>query len=131
MTWIDGSTYVPMYLNEHHAEELLRVIDECEWLSDLKRRVQHYGYKYDYKKRRVDTSMYLGPLPAWAHRVAVQLHRDDLMAAVADQLIVNEYMPGQGISAHIDCEPCFGDTIVTVSLGSACEMDFIHVETKD
>ena len=44
-----------------------------------------------------------------------------------DQLIVNEYQPGQGISAHIDCEPCFKNTIVTVSLGSVYEMDFISL----
>ena len=36
-----------------------------------------------------------------------------------------------GISAHIDCEPCFEDTIVTVSLGSAYDMDFICVKTKE
>ncbi|MBY0227905.1 MAG: alpha-ketoglutarate-dependent dioxygenase AlkB, partial [Gemmataceae bacterium] len=43
------------------------------------------------------------------------------------QLIINEYLPGQGISAHVDCEPCFKDTIVTVSLGWTYEMDFIRV----
>ena len=36
----------------------------------------------------------------------------------------------QGISAHVDCLPCFKNTIVTVSLGSVYEMDFINLETK-
>ena len=40
-----------------------------------------------------------------------------------NQLIVNEYEPGQGISAHIDA-PCFGPAIATLSLGSACVMRF-------
>lgn len=48
-----------------------------------------------------------------------------------DQLIVNEYQPGHGISAHIDCEPCFKNTIVTVSLGSVYEMDFISLESGE
>ncbi|MGH8467976.1 MAG: alpha-ketoglutarate-dependent dioxygenase AlkB [Gammaproteobacteria bacterium] len=48
-----------------------------------------------------------------------------------EQLIVNEYQAGQGISAHVDCEPCFKDTIVTVSLGSTYEMDFISLESGD
>lgn len=41
-----------------------------------------------------------------------------------DQIIVNEYLPGQGISEHIDCTPCFGGTICSLSLGSSCLMDF-------
>ncbi|WP_301183733.1 alpha-ketoglutarate-dependent dioxygenase AlkB [Rhizobium sp. X9] len=41
-----------------------------------------------------------------------------------DQVIANEYLPGQGISAHVDCVPCFDDTIVSISLLSACEMVF-------
>ncbi|RZL05487.1 MAG: DUF11 domain-containing protein, partial [Pedobacter sp.] len=43
-----------------------------------------------------------------------------------DQVIINEYTPGQGISPHIDCEPCFGNTIISLSLGSACIMEFTH-----
>ena len=41
-----------------------------------------------------------------------------------DQVIANEYLPGQGISAHVDCEPCFGEVIASLSLLSACEMRF-------
>lgn len=41
-----------------------------------------------------------------------------------DQVIANEYLPGQGISAHVDCEPCLSDTIVSLSLLSSCEMLF-------
>ncbi|UPT65181.1 MAG: alpha-ketoglutarate-dependent dioxygenase AlkB [Sphingobacteriales bacterium JAD_PAG50586_3] len=31
---------------------------------------------------------------------------------------------GQGITPHIDCEPCFEDTLISISLGSYCVMDF-------
>lgn len=48
------------------------------------------------------------------------------MAREADQVIVNEYQPGQGISAHVDCVPCFGPVVAAISLGSACVMDFTH-----
>ena len=50
----------------------------------------------------------------------------DTCQKVADQVIVNEYEPGQGISNHIDCEPCFQGTIVSLSLGSGCFMDFTN-----
>ena len=45
-------------------------------------------------------------------------------------LIINEYFPGQGIANHIDCIPCFGNTVISLSLGSNCVMDFINVLTK-
>lgn len=47
-----------------------------------------------------------------------------LFASAPDQVIANEYLPGQGISAHVDCVPCFDDTIVSLSLLSRCEMVF-------
>lgn len=40
-----------------------------------------------------------------------------------EQVIVNEYLPGQGISTHID-HPGFGPTVCTISLLDDWEMDF-------
>ena len=37
---------------------------------------------------------------------------------------MNEYRPGQGISAHVDCEPCFGPVIASLSLGGSAQMVF-------
>jgi alkylated DNA repair dioxygenase AlkB len=45
------------------------------------------------------------------------------MPELPDQLIVNEYPAGEGIDAHIDA-PLFTDTIVSISLGSSCVMEF-------
>lgn len=39
-------------------------------------------------------------------------------------MIVNEYLPGQGIAAHVDCIPCFGPTILSLSLGAMTVMNF-------
>jgi alkylated DNA repair dioxygenase AlkB len=126
---IPGLGYYRDLLDEDQQLATLREVDAREWRTDLKRRVQHYGYKYDYKARAIDYSMYVGPLPSFAVDVAQLLMNDGLIEEMPDQLIVNEYEPGQGISAHIDCEPCFREPIVTISLGWAYEMDFIHVET--
>ena len=41
-----------------------------------------------------------------------------------DQLIINRYLPGQGISPHIDSPTLFGDTIACVTLGSATTILF-------
>ncbi|MCI0643148.1 MAG: alpha-ketoglutarate-dependent dioxygenase AlkB [Gemmataceae bacterium] len=128
---IPGLNFIPNFLNRDEEQRLLTEIDQLQWLTELKRRVQHYGYKYDYKARRVDGSMYLGPLPPFAEFVARRLVEQGHVEQMPDQCIVNEYRPGQGIAAHIDCEPCFQNTIVTVSLGSTYEMDFIHKDTGE
>jgi alkylated DNA repair dioxygenase AlkB len=124
---INGLTYQENFLTAEEQIAVLTEIDSRPWRDDLKRRVQHYGYIYDYKKRAVDPSMYLGPLPDFALAIAKKINQ----SKTPDQLIVNEYLPGQGIAAHIDCVPCFEDTISTISLGWAYEMDFINWRTKE
>ena len=109
---------------------LLAAVDAEPWLVDLKRRVQHYGYRYDYKARKAEPSMYLGPLPAWALPVAQRLTEGGFMAAPS-QLIVNEYQPGQGISAHIDSVPCFGPVVCSVTLGSSCVLELSAVRSNE
>lgn len=128
---ISGLQYISQYLNTNNHDSLLTAIDQSPWLDDLKRRVQHYGFKYDYKSRRIDLSMKIGELPAWALELANDLHEKQFFQELPDQLIVNEYIPGQGIAPHIDCTPCFEGTIASISLGSACVMDFTHSIRKE
>lgn len=127
---IDGLIYIPNFISKVEALNYIKAINEESWLSDIKRRVQHYGYKYNYKFRAIDYSMFLGPLPKWASSMAERLYSEKYIDVIPDQLIINEYESGQGIANHIDCEPCFGDTVISISLGSSCIMDFINVKTK-
>ncbi len=122
---IPGLTYIPDFVTRDEEAGLTASIDKQPWLTDLKRRVQHYGYKYDYKARTVTNDAYLGPLPEWIDPVAQKL------AFKPDQAIVNEYLPGQGISAHVDCVPCFDDTIASLSLGSGAIMQFTNAGRKE
>lgn len=124
---VPGLKYIPGFVPEPDEAVLSAAVDAEPWLADLKRRVQHYGYRYDYKARKVDPSMYLGPLPPWALPLAARLVSDGHMATLPDQLIVNEYEPGQGISAHVDCVPCFGPVVCSVTLGSQCVMELTVV----
>ncbi len=127
---IPGLQYIEDYIDEHQHNWSLTQIDKEPWLDDLKRRVQHYGFKYDYRARKINLNMRLGELPEWLKRLSQKLHQDKHMLDIADQVIVNEYLPGQGIASHIDCEPCFKDTIVSLSLGSGCVMDFTSKSDK-
>lgn len=130
MEQIEGLTYLEAYLSQQEADALWAAVYAEAWLGDLKRRVQHYGYKYDYKARNIDASMRIGNLPDWVAPLCQRLVKDGYFSETPDQLIVNEYLPGQGISPHIDCVPCFGDTIVSVSLGTSYQMDFSNPNTK-
>lgn len=127
---IEGLQYIPDFIDQTTQNQLLAAIDALPWLNDLKRRVQHYGYKYDYKKRAIDASMKVGDLPNWAKQVAQKAVEQKLTNALFDQMIVNEYLPGQGIAKHVDCEPCFADTIMSVSLGTPCLMHFTSLADK-
>jgi alkylated DNA repair dioxygenase AlkB len=71
--------------------------------------------------------MYLGPLPAWAQPLAARLVTEGHMPATPDQVIVNEYEPGQGITPHVDCIPCFGPVVCSLTLGSQCRMELSAV----
>lgn len=128
---IPGLSYMAGYISVGQEQALLSALDQNDWLSDLKRRVQHYGYKYDYKARAVDAKAYLGPMPAWVSDLCRKLAEDGVFPVMPDQVIVNEYLPGQGISAHIDCVPCFGDPVASLSLGSPCIMEFSSLETGE
>jgi alkylated DNA repair dioxygenase AlkB len=120
---IDGLLYIPQYISVPHHDALIETIDHQPWRTALARRTQHYGYVYDYRAKSIERSMYLGSFPTWLQRIAVHLHADGLMPEIPDQAIINEYEPGQGIADHIDCTPCFGDVVVSLSLGSAAVMD--------
>jgi alkylated DNA repair dioxygenase AlkB len=128
-TTVPGLTCIPGYLTPNEQVELLDSIDRAPWSVELKRRVQHYGYRYDYRRKTVDRDMRLGPLPEWGAELAQRLLRDGHVPRVLNQLIVNEYLPGQGIAAHIDCVPCFADRVLSLSLGSSCILTMRHAET--
>ncbi len=128
---IPGLAYMPEYISPQQEDELIRIIDAQPWITELKRRVQHYGYRYDYKAKSVTAESWLGPLPEWLAPYCDRLHADGLFPQQPDQIIVNEYQPGQGIAPHIDCVPCFTDTIASLSLGSTCVMEFTHVERRE
>jgi alkylated DNA repair dioxygenase AlkB len=100
---------------------LLDFVNSSPWNNTLKRRTQHYGYEYDYTS---GTSL--------RETTAVpELFKYDLCSRFSfpqQQCIVNEYVPGQGIGAHIDSPSLFGDTVVSVSLGSHCIMTFSRTD---
>ena len=127
-----GVVYAPKLLGPEACERLLADIDAQtgQWRDDLRRRVQHYGWRYDYKARAVTADMRIGPLPEFIRPVAEALREGGWFAQTPDQVIVNEYEPGQGIAAHADRD-CFGPAVAMLSLGDRWPMRFTPPEGAD
>jgi alkylated DNA repair dioxygenase AlkB len=128
---IPGLRFLPDFIDAGTEAALIATIDQQLWLNDLKRRVQHYGWRYDYKARGITQDLRIGAIPDWLAGLCDRLSAESIFTRTPDQVIINEYQPSQGISAHVDCVPCFGDTIASLSLDSACVMDFTHAATRE
>ncbi|MDO8837793.1 MAG: alpha-ketoglutarate-dependent dioxygenase AlkB [Parvibaculum sp.] len=126
-----GAIYLPDFVTAAEERELVGTLDTGEWNTEMKRRVQHFGWRYDYRARAVTADAFLGTLPDWLSPVCARLKTGTAFGRHPDQMIANEYLPGQGISAHVDCVPCFADRIASLSLLSACEMRFRHRENGE
>ena len=114
--------YIADFISAAEESELASVIDRQDWITDLRRRVQHYGYRYDYSKRDLTDDDRIGPLPGWVMEVCDRLVRQGVFESHPDQLIVNEYVPPQGIVPHTD-RGCFGEVVASLSLLSDYVMD--------
>ena len=114
---IPGLAYLRNYITPYEEAELAAAIDTDPWDTSWERRRQYYGATYGRDAGPVR------PVPAWGRALAQRMHRDGISARVFDQMLVNEYLPGQGIALHHDHAP-FDRTVVSLSLLSPCIMDF-------
>ena len=123
---VPGLGVIENFLSAEEQAECVERVGAAadQWRNDLSRRVQHYGWRYDYKARAITPDMHIGALPEWLSRLAQKLYDESgLFDRKPEQVIVNEYLPGQGIAMHID-HPGFGPTVCTISLLDDWEMDF-------
>lgn len=94
------------------------------------RRVCHFGFKYNYKTNRnnhekaEDFPPIIYMLKLIADKVSNNIDNK------YNSCIINEYLPGQGISAHIDSSE-FGENIACFTFGSGIEIEFNNdIEVK-
>ena len=128
---VPGFVYRPDFVTEEEETKLVNRIDEAEWDTELQRRVQHYGWRYDYTQRQIDESMRVGELPEWAQELGRRLVDEGLMRDVPDQVIVNEYRKDQGIARHIDQPHDFAEHVATISLLETWGMVFRRRDSKE
>ena len=105
--------------------KLFKFVDVFDENQPLKRKTRQYGYEYDYKARHKDKIIKkINNAPPELLCIADLLYKHGLMRQKANQIIINKYEPGQGISAHRDHIGYFTGDIATLSLGSAYIMTF-------
>jgi alkylated DNA repair dioxygenase AlkB len=119
-----GLTIIKDFINEHEENNLIASINLQKWNTKLKRYTQHYGYEYNYKTRTITNKDYLGELPIWSNDIIKKIMDTGKIKNPPDQIIVNRYLPGEGISPHIDTVKIFDGQIYSLSLGSNCVMKF-------
>lgn len=110
---------------------IIEKLDEKKWFnvsdSAKSRKVQHYGYKYDYRTSNIfqkadDLPSFLKPLKKKIIKICKYKKLIDDNYDF-NQCIVNNYEGNQGIGKHIDTHK-FGDVICCVTIGSGAIMRF-------
>lgn len=116
------------FVNAKEERELLAAVDDRPWNNLSKRRVQHYGYEFCYDTRNVNTKEQLGELPSFVSSILKRISSlsdlGDSESLAVDQLTVNEYPRGVGLSPHIDTHSAFEGLIFSLSLAGPCIMEF-------
>ena len=115
-----GAVIVPDFVTPAEETRILLRISQASWLTELRRRVQHYGFRYSYTGG--GSREPAPPFPRWTTCMADRL-RAHFGGAAPVQCIVNEYRPGQGIGMHADHRD-FGGVVASLSLGADWPMRF-------
>lgn len=126
-----GFYYIENCIKKNNQDRILKKILKSQLVpisnSKNSRQVIHYGYNYDYKNRNITSTtsipkLYNNLLKIYFKKINKTLNLK-LNPKDFNQLIINRYLKGQGISAHTDLN-LFGNTIVVFSVGGNCQMKF-------
>lgn len=128
---IDGLSILNEFVSVEEELELLESLELTSWQETLSRKVQHYGFNFNYKALMVDFDTSSPDIPLKCLEVAERIidttyipeNNSSLkFSQLINQLTVNEYLPGQGIAPHIDTEACIGPIIYVINLGAGIVM---------
>ncbi|KAG5871495.1 hypothetical protein JTB14_030832 [Gonioctena quinquepunctata] len=119
--------YIPNFITKEEEASIIKnvySVPKPKWTSLSHRRLQDYGGVPHEK------GMIAEKIPPW-----LQIHMqkvDDLNifeGKKSNQVLINEYLPGQGIMPHTD-GPLFYPTIATISCGSHTVLEFMENDEK-
>jgi len=125
----DTAYYIPEFINKDEEDLLLSQIGKTpgpKWTQLSNRRLQNWGGIPHPK------GMIAEKIPDWLQKSVIKVnHLGVFDEKLANHVLLNEYLPGQGILPHLD-GPMFYPTIATLSLGSHCvEHFYSQVEEEE
>jgi alkylated DNA repair dioxygenase AlkB len=127
-TAVPGLYLYPDFIDASTEEQLLHEIDSQVWIVDYNRRLQYYGYRNELEKP-YDLVKFPVPIPPHMYALSQQIVAEGILQHQPDQVIINEYYPGEGIRSHKD-RNYFENQICGVNLGSGCIMQFTKANTE-
>lgn len=129
---IPGLFYVEDFLSAEEHDNIISLLynEQKDWWvyeevsngETMKRRNQQYGWKYNYATQDIAKADH--EQPKWVDPFGERLKSLGIIQKMPEQMIINEYLPGQGITPHTDKVHCFGDYVAAVNLGSGIVMNF-------
>lgn len=132
MTDLQGFYYFNNVLDTKVGKDMIDFLNTQEWksitASKTGRKVQQYGFEYDYSTRKDSDYKKIQDIPdplIAFQKIALEMTKQvspDANVSL-NQCIVNRYEPGQGISAHIDKET-FGPVVACFTLGAGTTITF-------
>jgi alkylated DNA repair dioxygenase AlkB len=122
---VAGLRLIADFVDEAEERDLLGRIDASPWDDTLRRRIQQYGIRYSYRLGKTPQPASVAPLPDWILPFVERARARGLFDRMPEQVLVNEYRPGQGISAHIDA-PIFGPVVTSLTLGAPAPIEFLE-----
>lgn len=128
-TTVPGLLLYPDFMSESEEQELMAEIDGQTWVVDYDRRLQYYGYRNELEAP-YDLIPFPVPMPPLIRKLSESLVEREIVSLQPDQVIINEYSPGEGLRPHKD-RNYFENQICGVNLGSGCVMRFIKIAGGD
>lgn len=129
---VPGLLIYPEFISADTEKELLSEVDGQTWMVDYARRLQYYGFRNELEEPYQLISIPL-QIPPLIYKLSKEIVDKKLLHYQPDQVIINEYIPGEGIRPHKD-RNYYENQICGVNLGSSCVMRFIrgkNLETID
>lgn len=133
-----GLFFIADAISVEEEKSLIAFLNNQKWVPltinvDTGRCVQQYGFRFDYHTYEIKDDVpkipkELSGLIVKLTSICKQLKIDG-SALEFSQIIVNRYLPGEGITAHIDWK-AFGPIIGCFTLGASAPIEFTKEATK-
>ncbi|KAI8609263.1 hypothetical protein BC830DRAFT_1071128, partial [Chytriomyces sp. MP71] len=118
-----GLHIINNFVSKEEERFLIEGMNRHPWVPLSERQVQHHGFVFDYDSNHIDFVKEPGPLPVWCQELTLQ-YPNDFDYRGFNQLTLNRYPPGSGISPHVDTHTRFDSPITSVSLLAPVQMEW-------